>query len=106
MNEANKQELIEFLESKDFTIIGLVKKAMEQAEKLKNTNNDYLSGDQKYRYVMMIIGNVMCEKWGDEIYEKYENVIPELIEFLIMVSNNEVVIHINDKLKGCKCNCF
>ncbi len=100
MNEVEKME-IDLLMINDFNIFSLVIKLMEQAERFITYN-----GEQKKTYVKQLVKMLLVEKWGLEYYQKYEFIVPIVIEFIITISRNEILININKIKKDCKCFIF
>jgi len=80
----------------DFGIIDIVVNAMEEAEKLKS-----YSGNQKKEYVLKMIEDII----SPEAYEKYGDLLPVLIDFIVAISKNKYLLNIN-KIKKCYKKCF
>ena len=104
MNGVEKMEIdsivekmeIELLVEKEFDIFDLVLKTMEHVDKFTS-----YAGIQKKKYVMCVIKFVIVDRWGYDCYLKYEFIVPLIIEFVIMISKNEILIDINKRVKKC-----
>jgi len=78
-------------------IINLVISSMEEAEKI-----DGLGSIDKKAYVIDMLREYTKEKWGSEYwFVKVAPLIPDLIEFIIDISKNDLDLEINKKAKRC-----
>lgn len=93
-------KMITIDEDKNFDLFDFIIKIMEHAE----TMHGY-TGEKKKLYVMQLIKMYMVDKWGEEYFNKYEYIIPLIIEFIITISKNEIIININKKIKK-HCGCL
>ena len=73
-------------------IFELVIRSMEKVENFTTYTNE-----QKRNYVKHICQMRIIEKYGFNEYQKYELIIPEIIEFIIDISKNKIFININKR---------
>ena len=57
-------------------------------------------------YVLDIIKLLISQKWGVDVFYKYEDMIEHGIEFIISVSKNELIFGMNKKSKNCLSSFF
>ena len=72
---------------------------MESAELI-----DGFNGERKKDHVLLLAKNFIINTWGVEIYEKYRDILPLIIDFIIYLSKNPGALdHINhiSKCFGC-----
>jgi hypothetical protein len=72
---------------------------MESAEHIHG-----FDGQKKKDHVLLLAKNFIINTWGREIYEKYRDILPLIIDFIIYLSKNPNTLdHINhiSKCFGC-----
>ena len=80
----------------EFGIIDIVVSAMQDVEAFKK-----YTSKQKKEYVLEKIKDII----SPEEYEKYDDLLPILIDFIVAVSKNEYLLNLN-KIKKCYQKCF
>lgn len=80
----------------DFGIIDIVVSTMEDVETFQNS-----TGKQKREHALRRIKHTV----GPETYEKYEDFLPILIDFIIAISKKEYLLNLNE-IKNCYKKCF
>ncbi len=83
---------IQLLKTSKFGFIDLVVKLMEKVESFVD-----MTGQEKKAYVIEEIK----EQIGLEEYEEYENIIDNVIEFVIAMSRNQYDLNLNRIVKCC-----
>jgi hypothetical protein len=81
----------------NLNIITLVLAVMEEAEEVINSGPG--AGAIRKDYVIDMIRLLITAKWGVEYYNSYAVIIPFIIEFLIAVSQKNIVLAINKKVR-------
>ena len=76
-------------------IIQLLIQKMEQVE--KDYSKRGLKGSVKQAEVIYLMEQFIITKWGDEVWQKYEPLLPVLIDFIIKISKKEVVLRLNEE---------
>ena len=84
------------MEIDDANIITITIFLMEEVEKIYAIK----TGEQKKQYVL----DCLKTKLGDGPYERYKPLIDLIIDFIVEVSNGNVILHLN-KIKNKFC-CF
>ena len=74
-------------------------------ETMENVEREFInhSGKIKKKQVLTILKTIIVGRWGLEYWEKYEPFLPMLIDFIIEVSKNDVVLHLNEVVKRSLC---
>ena len=73
-------------------------------ETMENVEREFSnhSGKIKKEQVLIILKTIIVGRWGVDYWEKYESILPMLIDFIIQVSKNDVVLHLNEVVRnGC-----
>ena len=83
-------------------IIFLLIETMENVEREFSNH----SGKIKKKQVLTILKTIIVGRWGLEYFQKYESILPMLIDFIIQVSKNDVVLHLNEVVKRRCCHPF
>jgi len=83
-------------------IIFLLIETMENVEREFSNH----SGKIKKEQVLTILKTIITGRWGLEYWEKYESILPMFIDFIIQVSKNDVVLHLNEVVKRRCCHPF
>jgi hypothetical protein len=83
-------------------IIFLLIETMENVEREFSNH----SGKIKKEQVLTILKTIITGRWGEEYWIKYKSILPMLIDFIIQVSKNDVVLHLNEVVKRRFCHPF
>ena len=88
------------------TVLDILIESMEEVE--NNMDRfDQLSGDAKKSEVLYIMEQFIVGKWGESMWEKWQPVLPILIDFLVKISKNQVILRINEQAtRFCRDRCF
>ena len=73
-------------------------------ETMENVEREFSnhSGKIKKEQVLTILKTIIAGRWGEEYWIKYKSILPMLIDFIIQVSKNDVVLHLNEVVRnGC-----
>ena len=83
------------MERTPFSAIDLVLYFMKKAEMTT------MLGLSKRDYVTSMCEIIISQVWGMEVANKYKELIPDVIEFVVKISKNDIVIDINKAVKNC-----
>ena len=59
---------------------------------------DILSGEDKKEQVMYMMEVFIISTYGNEIWEKWETILPLLIDFIVKISKNQVILKLNQDI--------
>ena len=88
------------------TLLDILIETMEEVE-----NNlerfDKLSGQAKKEEVLYIMEQYIVSAYGESMWEKWQPVLPILIDFIVKISKNQVILRINEQAtRFCRDRCF
>ena len=75
-------------------------------ETMENVEREFSnhSGKIKKKQVLTILKTIIVGRWGLEYFQsKCEPFLPILIDFIIQVSKNDIVLHLNEVAKRSLC---
>lgn len=77
-----------------YGLFDMVVASMEQVEMLVD-----MTGEEKKHWVLKQLKDIL----GDETYDRYKDILPSMIDFIISISKNKYFLSLNNIKEKCSC---